>query len=273
MKKLYLLLFIGIIVLPKFSYSQKRTVTQTTNIRTLFSIPLDTNLEKLTDPDLARMEIKDKLESKEVIISKKDLAMEIIITDLTEYENLSDYKFGIRTTVLNTHGIELYDYEDSLVSFVVHEEPGAASFYTLPEKMYPDYGFFNNLFEFNTEKAAENLLSENYTVEYSPKNKILKAYNDSVQLSIDFQNLYYETLFFRDNELKYIDYKYYIKDGDHIVPFKESYSSFEYTINGIRMLRTNETTYIEYSVTEGDSVLYERSEKQQNNNKGINFHQ
>ena len=70
MKKLYLLLLITIIVSTSI-YAQDKVVSQTIQAATLFSVPGSTDMKRITNHDLARMECKLQMESRETFISKK----------------------------------------------------------------------------------------------------------------------------------------------------------------------------------------------------------
>ncbi len=254
MKKSCLLLLITAL-LPHSFYGQEKVVTAATQTKTIFSLPKGENMEKLTDLDLARMEVKETKERRETVIDKSELSIEITVTDLTKHEYLSDYRHGIETTVLNGKGVELYDYDGKQAYTQMHESPDDALLYFLPGELYPGYGFYNEMFKIDISEITKQYLSLGYSVAYSPKDSIFQAGNDSISQTVNFKDLYYETIFFENGEIKYIDYKYYISDGSYIVPYSESSSSFEYTQNGIKIMRTIYSLYLEYSVVEDGKAV------------------
>ncbi|MDL2262889.1 T9SS type A sorting domain-containing protein, partial [Bacteroidales bacterium OttesenSCG-928-I21] len=180
----------------------------------------------------------------------------------------------IKSTISNFSGIEHYNYDGELIHSKLHETPEEQSNYTLQNKeMYERYGFYNHFFDFDVNKVIETLRNEKYTVKYYEKEQIIKFHNEFMQLTINKENLSFETLFFEKDELKTINYTQYVRDGDFVVPYRNVFSNFEYTINGIRMMRTKETIYFDYIVIEDDKTIYERSERQEKKSKGINIYE
>lgn len=261
MKYIFLLILIIIPYLLTDVYSQDKVFAYTTQTRTLFSVPKDTDMKKITDLDLSRMKTKTKIESCENFVSGKDFSIETIVKNIDEPEYLSDRIYGIGSSISNINGIELFNYNGESVSFTKHQNPNDAEVYILPEEVYSYYGFSNNLFEFDLELFINKLYSDNYTVDYFPKDSILKAYNSFMELTIDFSRLYYETLYYEKNELKFMECTLFIKDKGYITPYKEFLSYFNYLDSGLRILKTEEKKYLNYSVIENDSVIYERFEE------------
>lgn len=269
--KLSLLLILTFNFSTIYSQIPLRQVYFTTTTSFKFAVPLETDMNQITDLDLVKMIIKEKTERVEMVI---DLNQELSITNF--YDQMPrydyDYEYGIGKVITNQYGTTLFDHEGIEVNYSPNENPDLDFIIDLDAISH--YGLMP-AFETDLTFYAEAFTNLGFATSISDEREFF-AITDTSEFYINPTKQIMEIRYFKGGLLELSDWKKYQTIDGKTIPLIFIRTTYENLTNNIRLQKSEIIKYQHYSVLneKGDMVVEYTSQSANNEkNEGISIAQ
>lgn len=223
MKKYLKLILVFILILNETPYTNgqndKRVVSYNTISEHYFSIPYIDGFKKLNDLDYNKM-----------IAQNEEIFTELKIDDQNfptitkkylngmRYEN--DYENEVSISVTNIQETVLYDDQNQIL-YRKPNDPNDPFFRTLSDDEIRNFGDFTQMFMVSPSQLMQNLILQNFSVQYIPNRMVLIAINNEMELMIDYRQYIYEVRYFFQRNFYFSKTYQYQKFQGYIIPLME----------------------------------------------------
>lgn len=259
MKK-YLKLIIVIVAIlfgNSFLYGQlvKRMVSYNTISEHFFSIPYTDNFKRLNDLDYNKMIAQNDEIYTEIIIDNQNVPT-ITKKYLNGMRFDNDYQNEVAISITNQHETILYDNQGQVIA----NQPGDPNdplFRPLSEDDIRKFGEFTPMFRESPYQTMQNLILQNFAVQYIPNRMILFAINNDFEIMVDYRKYIYEIRYFYQRNFNFSKTYYYQKFNGFIIPLMEINIFQDSLSNQIPFIKTEIIKYKDYSIIDekGSSII------------------
>jgi hypothetical protein len=153
------------------------------------------------------------------------------------YQN--DYEHEISTSITNKQETILYDDQNQVLSRQPID-PNDPFFRPLSEEEIRNFGVFNQMFEDSPSQLMQNLIRQNFAVQYIPNRRVLIAINNEMELMVDYVKFIYEVRYFYQRNFYFAKTYQYQKYNGYIIPLLE--------VTIIQDSLSNQTPYIKTEI-------------------------
>ena len=244
--------FIIVLFVLLFGYNQtegqqiKRMVSYTTITEHYFSIPYADDFKKLNDLDYNKMVAQNEEINTQIVIDNQNVPL---ITKKylngMRYEN--DYENEVAKSVTNQNETILYDIYDQVLT-TLPNDPNDPLFNALSEDEIRNFGEFTQMFRYSPYQTMQDLIHQNFSVQYIPNRMVLIAINNEMELMVDYRKFIYEIRYFYQHNFNFSKTYQYQKWNGFIIPLMEVNMTQDSLSNQTPFIKTEIVKYKDYTI-------------------------
>jgi len=263
-KKVLLLFIVVLTINQSFGQEIKRKLNYRTYTTFIYAVPLETEVESITDMDLTLLLNEDKNANVEITIDENN---ELVITnyklDIPQYYN--HYQRSIEKTVNDINGSSVYNRNEKLVYSEDNYDPEN---YTVENNKIEKFGL-SEVFETDLEifRTVYNEIGYNTLIK---DDGTFAAVSDTIEFYFDPNNYVYEFRTFQDEQFVSSSWFKFVKIDDLYVPSKTIHSNIDYLFSGTKYQELEVIIYAQYTITDenGNVIVDYTQEYNRNARKG-----
>ena len=252
-----------------FAQTPKRVVSYSTLVQYHFSVPQQTDLSTVSEYDLTKFSSQDQFISTEISFARDNTP-----TVTTIYHNtpryFNDYENEIYKSVTYRGETVLYDHQLNEISRD-KVDPNLELEYRFSDDEVDKYGQFEPGFRSDPKLLAEYFFREGMNVRLFTSPTKLVAFNEEVEIVVDYDNYIYETRYFDHGEFVFSNTRYFQEIRGIIFPMQDLTITVDQLNEQIPMWKTELINYVEYSIVgrDGKKILFYQSEEEYDRPKGL----
>lgn len=252
-----------------FAQTPKRVVSYSTLVQYYFSVPQQTDLSAVSEYDLTKFSSQDQFISTEISFARDNTP-----TITTLYHNspryFNDYENEVYKSVTYRGETVLYDHQLNEISRN-RVDPNQELEYQFSDEMVDKYGQFELGFRSDPNLLADYFIREGMDVRLLSSPTKLVAFNEEVEIVVDYDNYIYETRYFDHGQFMYSNTRYFHAIRGFIIPLSDISIIVDKLTEQIPMWRTEIKNYVEYSIVGvgGEPILFYQSEEEYDRPKGL----
>lgn len=217
--------------------------------QTVYSVPINTDMDSITDIDSIKMITNDILEYVTYVINQEnELTITCNYPELPRYEN--DYQYEIGKAVSNKEGTIIYDHDNNEISSNLNTTIDSSFILSNTET----YGVDNEMFSVDIT-TVESILSQAGFQSFI-QDSLITALSENFEMEIDYRNLVFEVRYFIDSILEISNSTYYKIVDEYIIPFKEVSIHYDTLPGcGFRYQISEIKNYLTYTLLDNNNII------------------